>query len=69
MTQRRKRQVKPIPLTVGHDPELWRYESLPDALRQGLNPLAALIRQRMDLEVHEPLPEVDDSSAVPLAAR
>jgi len=43
MPQRRRKTQK-IPMTIGNDPTLWRFDSLPDALAAHTNGLAQLIR-------------------------
>ena len=44
MTKRRKRTTKPIPLTIGHDPTLWRYASLQEALAANCDSITQLIQ-------------------------
>jgi len=44
MAKRRKRKTTAIPMTIGNDPTLWRFGSLPDALAAHTYGLAQLIR-------------------------
>ncbi|MBI5961619.1 MAG: hypothetical protein HY866_22960 [Chloroflexi bacterium] len=42
--KRRARRVKPIPLTIGNDPSLWRFSSRDEAIRANVDLIADLIR-------------------------
>lgn len=68
MPDRRKNRVKPIPLVVGSNPDLWRFESLHEALAQGIDPIATLIHHGEELQSADAHAEADISAAQ-LAAR
>lgn len=44
MGKRRGRKIKPIPLSIGNDPSLWRFGSLGEALQANTDLIADLIR-------------------------
>jgi hypothetical protein len=44
MAKRRERKIKPIPLSIGNDPSLWRFGSLGEALQANTVLIADLIR-------------------------
>lgn len=44
MAKRRGRKIKPIPLSIGNDPSLWRFGSLSEALQANTDLIADLIR-------------------------
>jgi len=72
MAKRRKRRVKPIPLTIGQDPSLWRFGSLQEALEANTGILSELIRASQPAtESEEPvIDERDiDDAADQVAAR
>lgn len=72
MAKRRKRRVKPIPLTIGNDPKLWRFGSVHEALEANTKILSELIREGQAIaQAEEPvIDERDmDDAADQVAAR
>jgi hypothetical protein len=69
MADRRKSRVKPFPLTVGNNPDLWRYESMHDALAKCIDPIATLIRQGQELQANSDPVEAEAKRSASLAAR
>ena len=73
MAKRRNRRVKSIPLTIGNDPKLWRFDSLQEALEANTGILAELIRaSQPDAETEEPgndERDTDGAAADQVAAR
>ena len=59
MEKRRKRTTKRIPLTIGHDPTLWRYASLQEALAANCDTIAQLIRTRDALQPEQSDAQID----------
>ena len=62
MAKRRKRTTKPIPLTIGHDPTLWRYASLQEALAANCDSIAQLIQAGKRLQLEQNAPQLTDST-------
>lgn len=60
MKKRRKRKVKSIPLTVGIDPKLWRYDSAQDAISQNVSLLAQLIQTGEQIQQEHQTAQSDD---------
>jgi len=50
MAKRRGRRVNTIPLVIGNDPELWRFDSMQEALEAGTGLISRLIRDGEELE-------------------
>lgn len=50
MAKRRGRRVNTIPLVIGNEPELWRFDSMQEALEAGTGLISRLIRDGEELE-------------------
>ena len=71
MAKSRKQFVKVIPLAIGQDPSLWRYDSVQEALGANMNVLSELIRAGEIAQEEQPVttePAIDEDAA-PVAAR
>jgi hypothetical protein len=44
MPQRRKKKVQSIPMQIGHDPSLWRFDSLEEAIAASTQLISRLVR-------------------------
>ncbi|MBA3871071.1 MAG: hypothetical protein H0X30_18160 [Anaerolineae bacterium] len=67
MSSRRGPQTKSIPMKIGNDPKLWRFESLQNALEANTHLIGALIR--VGQEVAETGQNDDESSqTIPILA-
>jgi len=71
MAKSRRPNIKVIPLAIGQDPSLWRYDSLQEALGSNMNVLSELIRagEIAQEESRVILDRTIDEDAEPTAAR
>lgn len=65
MAKRGRSKKQAITLNVGSDPELWRYDSLPEALAANVDVIVRLMRpEKMSSRKDEP-PAKDEESSEP----
>ena len=67
VTNRRGRKRRAFPLSIGHDPSLWHFASVQEALTGNCNALARLIVAGTRGEPEQPSSSLKDDSEVEFA--